>query len=578
MDEGLLQIAMSGEYSAGEHIPGVLHGTTQQGNTCLHISSIHGREQFCREVLARDQSLLAAINSNGETPLLTAVTSGHLSLASYFLKICREQKLSAAVLRQDNNGFNALHHAIRSGHEDLALELIIAEPSLSRAENKYGESPMFIAVMRGFTDVVKNLLNTPDSSHAGACGYNALHGAVKRGNTVIEFCTLCLLIVPDVIFFDMAKMIIERRPELAREENDSKHTPMNLAVIWNKVDVLGVLLKHDWSLGYTISTKGAPLLFAAATRGHVAAARELLKRCPDTPSSAANGWTCLHEAVCQGQVEFVQFILRSPQLRNLINMRDAHGKTALHHAVKSCNPNVVAALLVIKDIDLTVLGGNSRAATWELHEALQYAKTIKWNEVYMIMLKADPDDTTSLYNLHLRANERVTNEAKNDVRSLTQTYTSSTSLVAILMATITFAAAFTLPGGYSNDVESQGLPVMARKLAFQAFLISDILAMCSSLAVAFVCVTARWEDLGFLLYYKSFTRKLMWFAYIATITTFTTGLYTVLAPRAPRLAVATCFLPVLLPIATKILGEWPVIKLRLRLGRQTFKSELLDMV
>ncbi|KAK3133542.1 hypothetical protein QOZ80_6AG0537860 [Eleusine coracana subsp. coracana] len=189
MDEGLLQIAMSGEYSAGEHIPGVLHGTTQQGNTCLHISSIHGREQFCREVLARDQSLLAAINSNGETPLLTAVTSGHLSLASYFLKICREQKLSAAVLRQDNNGFNALHHAIRSGHEDLALELIIAEPSLSRAENKYGESPMFIAVMRGFTDVVKNLLNTPDSSHAGACGYNALHGAVKRGNTG-EICKL----------------------------------------------------------------------------------------------------------------------------------------------------------------------------------------------------------------------------------------------------------------------------------------------------------------------------------------------------------------------------------------------------
>ena len=66
---------------------------------------------------------------------------------------------------------------------------------------------------------------------------------------------------------------------------------------------------------------------------------------------------------------------------------------------------------------------------------------------------------------------------------------------------------------------------MAKKLAFQAFLISDTLAMCSSLAVAFICIIARWEDLEFLLYYRSFTKKLMWFAYVATTTAFATGLY-----------------------------------------------------
>ncbi|TVU26039.1 hypothetical protein EJB05_28566, partial [Eragrostis curvula] len=515
MDRRLLIAAISGDAELMERLasdnPSVLLGTTPQRNTCLHISSVHGHELFCRRILELDRSLLTAINSNGETPLLAAVTSGHLPLASLFLEICLQQNLSAAVLTQDGEGFNALHHAIRSGHTDLAWDLIQAEPALSRAVNKYNESPMFIAVMRGFTDIVEKLLNTPDSANAGACGYNALHAAVKRGNSVI------------------AKMIIERRPALAREENSMNHTPMNLAVIWNKVDVIRVLLEHDWSLGYTISRKGAPLLFAAAYRGHIGAAKELLSHCPDTPYSAANGRTCLHEAVCQGQVEFVKFILGYPQFQNLINMRDKDQKTALHHAVKSCNPNVVAALLVHRNIDLTMLASNSRAATWELHDVFKYAKTINWNEVYMRMLKADPDDATSLYNLHLRANETVTDEARNGIRSLTQTYTSSTSLVAILIATITFAAAFTLPGGYSNDTESQGLPVMARKLAFQAFLISDTLAMCSSLAVAFICVTARWEDLKFLLYYKSVTRKLMWFAYMVTTTAFATGLYTVLA-------------------------------------------------
>ena len=67
---------------------------------------------------------------------------------------------------------------------------------------------------------------------------------------------------------------------------------------------------------------------------------------------------------------------------------------------------------------------------------------------------------------------------------------------------------------------------MARKIAFKAFLISNALAMCSSLAVAFICVIARLEDLEFLLYYRSFTKKLMWFAFMATTTAFATGLYT----------------------------------------------------
>ena len=103
--------------------------------------------------------------------------------------------------------------------------------------------------------------------------------------------------------------------------------------------------------------------------------------------------------------------------------------------------------------------------------------------------------------------------------------------------------------------------------------------MCSSLAVAFICVIARWEDLEFLLYYRSFTKKLMWFAFMATTTAFATGLYTVLAPQLPWLAVAICIVTSLLPILTKLLGEWPILRLRFRLGLgQVFKSELLDML
>ena len=96
------------------------------------------------------------------------------------------------------------------------------------------------------------------------------------------------------------------------------------------------------------------------------------------------------------------------------------------------------------------------------------------------MSKAYP---ASVFNLNRQVKDEVTTLSRKDIKSLTQTYTGNTSLEAILIVTITFAAA-----------------------CFSS-------AMCSSLTVASICVIARWEDLELLLYNRSFTKKLMWFAY-----------------------------------------------------------------
>ena len=90
--------------------------------------------------------------------------------------------VTETVLKQDKHGCNAQHHAIRCGHRTLALELIEVEPDLSKAVNKYDESPMFLTVMRNFTDVFEKLLEVPDSAHGGISGYNALHATVRNDN------------------------------------------------------------------------------------------------------------------------------------------------------------------------------------------------------------------------------------------------------------------------------------------------------------------------------------------------------------------------------------------------------------
>ncbi|XP_006662919.1 ankyrin repeat-containing protein At5g02620-like [Oryza brachyantha] len=570
MDKKLLKAATLGSFEESDSAVKVkcslnrrmLLGRTAQGNTCLHIASMHGHERFCSDVLEIDDSLLAAVNSHGETPLLIAITSGHPSLASFFLGRCNTNPVfSGSVLIQDCDGCNALHHAIRSGYRNLALELITTQPALSQGVNKFNESPMYLALTRGFTDLFEELFAIPGSAHSGSYSYNVLHGAVKYGN-------------PDIV-----KKIMRSRPWLAREENDSGHTPMQKAVHWDKGEMLGTMLEHDYSLGYVGSSKtGRPLLVSAAFQGHVSAAQELLRHCPDTPCCQADGWTCLHEAIEFGHANFVEFILGAPQLGKLTNMRDGKGRTALHHAVRKCNPKIVAALLRRGSrIDCTMLDQNRDPAIWGLDEAIHHAKTLNWSKVSVLMLKADPGNKSTVDNLYKKAKRNVIEASRKDAKWLTEMYTTNTSLVAILIATVTFAAAFTLPGGYNSDSGSdQGLPVMSRNAAFQVFLVSDTLAMLSSLAVAFICILARREDLEFLLYYRSLTKQLMWFAYMATATAFATGLYTVLSPRLTWLAVGICILSVVMPIVTKVLGEWPMLMLRMQLGSST--PEFLDMV
>jgi ankyrin repeat protein len=177
---------------------------------------------------------------------------------------------------------------------------------------------------------------------------------------------------------------MEARPWLAREEDKSSNTPMHLAVRWHKIDVLSVLLEHDRSLGYQVSTLGNPLLVSAAYRGHVGVARELLKHCPDAPCYNTRGSTCLHIAVQFQQTEFVKFVLGLPQFQKLVNMRDENGDTALHVAVQKCDPKMVAALLLHRDIDITVVNNNGCPVNRTL--PTDRAKTLNWVRMFSLTL------------------------------------------------------------------------------------------------------------------------------------------------------------------------------------------------
>ncbi|BFG29450.1 hypothetical protein CerSpe_157240 [Prunus speciosa] len=103
-------------------------------------------------------------------------------------------------------------------------------------------------------------------------------------------------------------------------------------------------------------------------------------------------------------------------------------------------------------------------------------------------------------------------------------------MVATLIATVTFAAAFTMPGGYNNDVgPDQGLALLQSNSYFKWFIISDSIAMtCSINAACLLFWGAVNSNKSSYVYYLTVAAALTYIALLCTAIAFTTGVKAVI--------------------------------------------------
>lgn len=122
----------------------------------------------------------------------------------------------------------------------------------------------------------------------------------------------------------------------------------------------------------------------------------------------------------------------------------------------------------------------------------------------------------------------------------TKTYVNTMGIIAALLTTITFTAAFTVPGGLIQD---KGTPILIGRAAFQVFMISDVLAMSLSMMVLFcllwIMATGNSKNSVVIL---DFSISLLLASFYATIMTFMTGLYATLFSVKPWIAIVTLVL------------------------------------
>ncbi|PHT49110.1 hypothetical protein CQW23_13318 [Capsicum baccatum] len=369
---------------------------------------------------------------------------------------------------------------MRTGCVETVRLLVAQDPDFEFPANNAGETPLYLVTESSLVNCFSEILehcNIP--TYSGPCGRTALHAAIIQKH------------------MDCAASLWEWNKSLCEETDKWGWNPLHYAVKQGLRVAVRKMLGWKTSLAYTHAGNGndwATSIHIAANVGRVNMIRELLFHCPDSLEMLnSNGQNALRVAISNFKTRVVRFLLNSKESHNLIDEPDNDGNTPLHLLAATYRISVSVKLrrhVSTKKMLFNKKNQTSLDISVSSTERTQLVKwSFKWNLGHCRLGRHDfeikwkkiqkPEDET----------ESRENTAKRDKKGKLKDIMEATRIhlvVATLLVTVTFAAGYTLPGGFESDLNSstKGMAILIRETAFRAFVVSDAIAFtCSACAV-----------------------------------------------------------------------------------------------
>ncbi|KAF7848388.1 hypothetical protein BT93_L1993 [Corymbia citriodora subsp. variegata] len=408
------------------------------------------------------------------------------------------------ILRRKNkHGNTALHEAVLTRDACLVSHLLSIYLEPVYWENADRKSPLYLALNTGNSNIFQILLSySLDPSRIE--GLPPVHGAIARGQYGPE------------------------TEYLAREENMNGDLPIHVA----------------------------------SKRGHVALINKLHGV---SPWLNGQGQTVLHVAAKYGRASTVRCILRHLDLGMLINERDDAGNTALHLAAIFSQPAALISLVWDERIDLFLLDYKGLTAfDIALDHVRRKYSFRKW--LAAMVLESASDESRDLFVQRPEAQDQA--HSTSDVQrskpnpKLNKEAINTRLVVAALVATVTFTAGFTVPGGFNGwdtaSKEERGVAVMLDKRMFQVFAICNTIAMFCSMIAVIHLMMAQHSDYDKAIAARYHAMALLKIALLAMSIVFLTGVTLTIA-KLPWLANTIFYsgLIFLLLISCAVSSEYP---------------------
>ncbi|KAL9225376.1 hypothetical protein vseg_001311 [Gypsophila vaccaria] len=343
----------------------------------------------------------------------------------------------------------------------------------------------------------------------------------KNGKTVVDmFEERCMCKSFDGFWFAQYKKLLANPDTLQKLKNhrgSSGVTPLHLAIVWDDLKLAKTL----------VHTKGIEL-HVRDTNGKTAL---------DLIEERCNHYDSLW-------YKFYKDLLDNPNYIHLLKNRriGIEKETPLHRAIKWDDTKLAKTLLETKGVELDIIDRDGKTALDLLEERYKYRK---WNEMCR-EIRLDP--SLKIFRFKYLQRRRSIKDTQNTLL-----------VVAALLATITFAAGLTVPGGVDSNY---GSATLATNAAFLVFSISNALAMCSSMVVLLtVTATIIWEAHPRVLPLIDFFVVLLQFSLLASTVAFMAGVYAIMAPKVVWAAIviivlcSSVFFVALIVVST----FWPLV-------------------
>uniref|UniRef100_A0A1D1Z668 Ankyrin repeat-containing protein At5g02620 n=1 Tax=Anthurium amnicola TaxID=1678845 RepID=A0A1D1Z668_9ARAE len=387
-------------------------------------------------------------------------------------------------------GDSPLHLASRAGNLLQVKEILTQGDDgllkgLISMQNNDGETALYLAAESGHVEVVREILLRSDAQSAALKANNSLdafHIAAKEGHV------------------DVLKELLSFSPELAMTVGLSNVTTLYTAATQGHTDVVNLLLDSNANLAKIARNNGKTVLHAAARMGHVEVVKSLLTKEPRISfETDRKGQTALHLAVKGQNVDIVMEMVKPDH--SIINLKDVKGNTPLHIASrKGRYLQVVQSLLTVEGINVNAINKAGETAVDVSEKNGSEELTAILRDVGAVAAKELENPPSPAKQL-----KQTVSDIKHDVQSqLQQTRKTgigvqkikkrlkklhveglnnainSSTVVAVLIATIAFAAIFTVPGQYvETKIEGYtlGEAYIANNAEFIIFFVSDSLAL-----------------------------------------------------------------------------------------------------
>lgn len=398
--------------------------------------------------------------------------------------------------------------------------------------NELGETPLFTAAERGQIAVVKELLSYTTKegiTTKNRSGFDPLHIAASHGH------------------HDIVQILLQHDSELSLTVGQSNATPLISAAAKGHVAVVNELLSTNSSLLEISKSNGKNALHLAARQGHVDIVKALLEKDPQLARRTdKKGQTALHMAVKGISCATVRLLLQADAA--IVMLPDKFGNTALHIATRKKRVEIVNELLLLRDTNVNALTRDRKTAldiaeglplseeTVEMKECLTRYGAVTANELNQPRDELRKTVSEIKKDVHSQLEQvRKTNKNVNGIakelrklhREGINNATNSVTVVAVLFATVAFAAIFTVPGGDDDN----GMAVMVHSPSFKVFFISNAVALFTSLAVVVVQITVVRGEITSERRVVEVINKLMWLASVCTTVAFTASSYIVVGRR-----------------------------------------------